>query len=102
MIKQRKILRLTCESFSLDCDLTLINSVYLLIYRPKSSRANMKQNRNLRDRIKLISEFQQRYKRKTNGKLLEAFHGHKIMKKRVNKKRIAHLMKYEWKYECRK
>lgn len=60
----------------------------------------MKQNRNLGDEIKLINEFQQRCKRKTNGKLLEAFHGHKIMKKKVNKKRIAHLMKYERKYEC--
>lgn len=60
----------------------------------------MKQNRNLRDEIKLINEFQQRCKRKTNGKLLEAFHGHKIMKKKVNKKRITHLMKYERKYEC--
>ena len=32
----------------------------------------MKQNKNLRVEIKLINEFQQRYKRETNGKLLEA------------------------------
>lgn len=47
----------------------------------------MKQNKNLRVKIKLINEFQQRYKRETNGKLLEAFHGRKITKKKVNKKK---------------
>lgn len=42
----------------------------------------MKQNKNLRVEIKLINEFQQRYKRETNDKLLEAFrkHGRKITK----------------------